>query len=89
MNDLYFLGFFLLLFAFILNIPFGYFRGRTKKYSFLWFLYIHFPIPFVAATRIFTGFSYKFIPFLVVAAILGQFIGSKYIFKLISNKNKD
>jgi hypothetical protein len=42
----------LTLFSFILNIPFGYFRKRSKKYSLKWFLYIHLPVPLVIIARL-------------------------------------
>ncbi len=64
-------------FAFVLNLPFGYLRGRTRKFSFLWFLYIHLPIPFVVIFRLLAGLSVRIIPLLLVAAIAGQVIGAR------------
>ena len=31
--------------ALVLNLPFGYLRMNTRKLSFMWFVYIHLPIP--------------------------------------------
>lgn len=63
--------------ALLLNLPFGYLRVRTKKFSVMWFLYIHLPIPFIFLLRTVAGFGYKFIPILVVGAVLGQLLGGR------------
>ncbi len=65
------------LITFIVHIPFGYLRSRTKKYSFKWFLYIHIPIPFIIFIRIATHTEYKYIPMFIAAAVAGQFCGGK------------
>ncbi len=64
-------------FAFILNLPFGYIRKSTKKYSFKWFLYIHMPIPMIIVARITTHTSYLFIPLFILVSIGGQVCGGK------------
>ena len=63
--------------ALVLNLPFGYLRVKTKKFSVMWFLYIHLPIPFIFVLRTMAGFGYKFIPVLVVGAVLGQLLGGR------------
>ncbi|OGQ57118.1 MAG: hypothetical protein A3J24_07520 [Deltaproteobacteria bacterium RIFCSPLOWO2_02_FULL_53_8] len=63
--------------AVILNLPFGYFRAPTKKFSFKWFLYIHLPIPFIYLLRTLAQMSYRVIPLLVLGAIIGQVIGAR------------
>lgn len=63
--------------ALVLNLPFGYFRATTKKFSISWFLYIHLPIPFIFVLRTMAGLTYKVIPLLVVAAVAGQLIGGR------------
>jgi hypothetical protein len=63
--------------AFVLNLPFGYLRGNTKKFSVMWFLYIHLPIPAIFVLRTMAGFTYKAIPIIIVGAVLGQLIGSR------------
>jgi hypothetical protein len=68
------------LFAFLVHIPFGYLRSRSKKYSLKWFMYIHIPIPFIILIRIITNTDYKFIPLFILAAVTGQFIGGKLEF---------
>ncbi|MDH5720254.1 MAG: hypothetical protein OEZ13_06480 [Spirochaetia bacterium] len=63
--------------AISLNMPFGYFRKNSRKYSLKWFIYIHLPIPFIATARILSGFNYKIIPLLLAASVLGQIMGAK------------
>jgi uncharacterized membrane protein len=61
----------------VVNLPFGYFRQKTKKFSLKWFLYIHLPIPLIFLARISSHLSYKFIPIFVAAAVTGQLLGGK------------
>jgi hypothetical protein len=63
--------------TFVLNLLFGYFRARTKKYSFKWFLYIHLPIPVVIFARIYSHLDYRFIPVFLLAAVAGQIFGGR------------
>ncbi len=67
--------------AFALNLPFGYYRGGTKKFSFMWFLYIHAPIPAIFVMRTLAGFSIKYVPIFIIGAIAGQVIGRRYYSK--------
>ncbi|MDO8445687.1 MAG: hypothetical protein Q7T53_06260 [Deltaproteobacteria bacterium] len=67
----------LLIFTILLNLPFGYFRERSRKYSIPWFLYIHIPIPFIIFLRLTFEFSWKAIPLVVLAALTGQLAGGK------------
>lgn len=67
--------------TFALNLPFGYYRGGTAKFSFMWFLYIHAPIPAIFVLRTLAGFSIKYVPIFIVGAILGQVIGRRYYMK--------
>lgn len=63
--------------TFLVNLPFGYYRKRTKRFSFKWFLYIHLPIPIIIAVRILSNLDFRYIPLFVVAAITGQFLGGR------------
>ena len=64
-------------FTLVINLPFGFLRSRSDKYSFRWFLYIHLPIPLIYLLR--TGLMFKpgVIPLLVAAAVAGQVWGGK------------
>jgi len=72
----------LMLFAFtlLLNLPFGYKRVKTRKYSLRWFLYIHIPIPFIFIARTLSQIEIKYIPIFVLAALIGQILGGKLDF---------
>ena len=63
----------------IFNIPFGYWRANTKRFSLQWFLSIHLPIPFIILIRIYSGIGFEFItyPIMVSAFLLGQHFGYK------------
>lgn len=71
--------------AFILNLPFGWLRSYTKKFSIAWFACIHAPIPIVAFIRIYTHTDWVYIPLFFVFSIAGQIIGSRIKGKLISS----
>ena len=75
------------LLVFLLNLPFGYWRASSKKFSRQWFLAVHLPVPLVIALRIYSGLGWKLIsfPVLVGAFFLGQFVGGK-VRLLISGK---
>lgn len=63
--------------VFILNVPFGYWRANTRKFSRQWFLSVHIPVPIIIALRIFAGLGWRFITFLILIGVffLGQFLG--------------
>ncbi|WP_346855951.1 hypothetical protein [uncultured Draconibacterium sp.] len=65
--------------TFVINLPFGYWRGGLRKLSFLWFLAIHAPVPLVILIRKFNQLqlSWTLAPFLLGSFFLGQFAGRK------------
>ncbi|MBI5634018.1 MAG: hypothetical protein HZA15_11130 [Nitrospirae bacterium] len=65
------------LITFVLNLFFGYFRAREKKFSFKWFLCIHLPIPLVAFARLYAQLDYVVIPLFLIVAVAGQIMGGK------------
>ena len=67
----------LTLFTLLLNIPFGYMRSKSKKFSIQWILYIHLPVPLIIYMRHMAGISYYFIPLMLAAAVFGQFTGGR------------
>ncbi len=67
----------LLILTLLINLPFGYLRSRSKKYSVKWFVYIHFPVLLVIAARISSHTDYRFIPLLILTAVAGQLLGGK------------
>ena len=63
--------------AFLLNLPLGYLRTKTRKFSFMWFFYIHIAIPFIFILRRLAGLGFKVIPIIVIAAVAGQLLGGR------------
>lgn len=66
-----------LLFTFLVNLPFGWLRRNEKKFSFKWFLYIHLPIPFVIALRLWLKLNPWYIPLVIAVAVAGQAVGAR------------
>ncbi|MDA8414887.1 MAG: hypothetical protein M0023_14000 [Desulfobacteraceae bacterium] len=65
----------LIIIAFVISIPCGYLRQNYKKYSFMWFLLIHLPIPFIIVLRLKLGLSWHFIPLSLGGSVAGQVVG--------------
>lgn len=65
--------------VFILNIPFGYWRARAKRFSPQWFLSIHLPVPFIIMLRIVSGLGWQLLTFPVLVGVFfsGQFVGGR------------
>ena len=65
----------------LLNLPFGCWRARQRKFSLQWFLAIHLPVPLVIAMRIFGGIGWHIVtyPVLVGSYFAGQLIGSRLL----------
>lgn len=59
----------------LINIPFGYWRSKTDRFSRKWMMAIHLPVPLVFMVRIISGFSWTIIPLLMISFATGQFIG--------------
>ena len=66
-----------LLFTFLVNLPFGWLRRNEKKFTFKWWLYIHLPIPLIIAFRIWLKINPWFIPLIIAVAVAGQAIGAR------------
>jgi hypothetical protein len=67
----------LLLIVFLINLPFGYMRSKTTRFSRQWMMAIHIPVPFVFLLRVFSGLNWTVIPLLVLSDIAGQMVGGK------------
>lgn len=67
----------ILMFALLSNIPLGYLRQGSPKYSLRWFVYIHLSIPFIVILRVVNGISWHYIPLTFVLAVAGQFVGGR------------
>ncbi len=67
----------LMLIVFLLNLPFGYIRSRSAKFSRQWMMAVHIPVPFVFLLRILSGLGWTAIPLLVLSDVAGQIAGGK------------
>lgn len=65
----------LVLLSFIVSVPFGYIRQYYRKYSFMWFLLIHLPIPLIVLMRLEAGIDWHIIPLTLGGSLAGQLVG--------------
>ncbi|HEY4744903.1 MAG TPA: hypothetical protein VIH45_09620 [Desulfuromonadaceae bacterium] len=68
----------LVILAFVINVPCGYLRENFAKYSLMWFLLIHIPIPLIVLLRIKYGLSWHVIPLTLGGSIAGQIAGGRF-----------
>lgn len=59
--------------VFAANVPFGYWRGNVRKFSWQWLLAIHIPVAFSLLLRLTSQLSFD--PVTVVAMVLAFFGG--------------
>ncbi|MCX6257732.1 MAG: hypothetical protein NTW49_07555 [Bacteroidia bacterium] len=71
------------------NLPFGYWRAMSGKYSRNWFLAIHLPVLLVVFFRFYfeIGFAFITYPILVASFFTGQVAGGKLKY-IVRKKNK-
>ena len=69
----------LLLFVFVVNLPFGYWREGVRKFSLVWFVAVHAAVPLIIGFRVLFGipFEWALLPFAVLAYFAGQTIGAR------------
>ena len=67
----------ILIFTFLVNLPFGWLRRKEKKFSFKWWLYIHLPIPLIIPLRIWLDINPWLIPLIIAFAVAGQAVGAR------------
>ncbi len=75
----------LLVITFLINLPFGYYRGTQKRFSLKWFLAIHIPVPIIILLRYYfnIGFEWCTYPLMITAFFTGQYLGSWFRTRLI------
>ncbi len=66
-----------MLIVFLINLPFGYWRCNTPRFSKKWMMAVHIPVPFIFLLRILSGLGWKVIPFFMLADFAGQLTGGK------------
>ena len=68
----------LLIFAFTINLFFGYWRANVRTLSPQWFLAIHIPIPILVGLRVWLlGWNWVTVPAFVAAFFIGQYAGGQ------------
>lgn len=60
-----------------LNVPFGFWRAGTRRFTLPWFLAVHVPVPLAVALRLAIGLGWRLstLPLFVAAFFAGQFVG--------------
>jgi len=67
----------LLALALLVNIPLGYLREASQKFSVRWFVFVHLSIPLLVALRVTVGLGWGFVPLSIASAVAGQVIGGR------------
>lgn len=75
--------------SFLVNIPLGYIRENSPKFSLKWLFWIHASIPLIVYLRIVLGTSTLFIPVSIFWAVLGQGVGGSWRRKTMSVEDRD
>lgn len=63
--------------ALAVNVPLGYLREGTRKYSPAWFVCIHLSVPLIAFLRVRHDLNRWAIPVFITCAIVGQIAGGR------------
>ena len=63
----------------VLNLPFGFWRAGTRKFTLPWFLAVHVPVPIAVGLRVAVGLGWRLavLPVFVGAFFAGQFLGGR------------
>jgi hypothetical protein len=63
----------------VLNLPFGFWRATTRRFTLPWVLAVHAPVPLVVGLRFAAGLGWKLVtfPVLVGAFCTGQYVGGR------------
>ncbi|HEX9021074.1 MAG TPA: hypothetical protein VF903_07420 [Nitrospirota bacterium] len=63
----------------LVNLPFGYWRANSEKFSRQWFLAVHLPVPLVIGLRLASGLGFQLatFPVMIGAFFLGQLMGGQ------------
>jgi hypothetical protein len=70
----------LMAFALAVNLPFGYWREGTAKFSPAWFVAVHAAVPLIIALRYLLDLEWRLaaLPFTVAAYFAGQALGARW-----------
>ena len=69
-----------IVFTFVVNVPFGYWRAGVRKFSPAWFVAVHAAVPLVIGLRVALGLPFRWLlfPLFVAAYFGGQTVGSRW-----------
>jgi len=61
------------------NLPFGFWRAGTRRFSLAWFVAVHGPVPIAVALRWASGLGFELVtlPLFVAAYFTGQLAGGR------------
>ena len=65
--------------VFCINLPFGYLRAGTRRFSWPWFVTVHAPVPLIVGLRFLSGLGWRpvTVPIFAGAFFAGQFLGGR------------
>jgi hypothetical protein len=65
--------------TFLVNLPFGYWRGGVRRFTARWITAVHAPVPVVVVMRLAAGVRWRLVnlPVLLGAYFLGQLVGAR------------
>ena len=62
----------------LINIPFGYWRANSRRFSWQWILAVHIPVTITIGLRfLFLGWMWLLVPAFVAVYSIGQFVGGR------------
>lgn len=63
----------------LVNLPFGYWRAGTRKFSAAWFVAVHAPVVLAVGVRLLldVGLAWRALPVLILSFALGQWFGGR------------
>lgn len=66
----------LIVLAITISVPCGYARQYFPKFSIMWWILIHLPIPLIVWLRIKAGLNWHYIPITLFSSVAGQLLGA-------------
>lgn len=77
--------------VFLINMPCGYWRQSSRKFSVQWFLAVHFPVALIIIVRKLIGMNLSLSYFLLIvpAYFIGQTVGARIQKKRVAGLSSD
>jgi hypothetical protein len=63
----------------LINVPFGYWRAKVKKFSLQWILAVHIPVGLAIALRVYEHIALRLatLPLFMAVFFTGQWVGGR------------